>query len=639
MRLNRTFACLTAVFACLPSLMGWQNLKYPVEAIPKPLLENASVVVRLSELQVTIANPGSMTIKCREVRTILKEGGVTASELQVGYNSLIRVGAISGTIFDARGEKVRNIKSDEIIDFTAFDGFSIYSDTRVKFVNPKHYNYPFTVEYQYDLTFKTALYLPSFYVYEGSETSVEKAVYQLTVPSGYPVHYMEFNGMPPCLIVPAGKNNSYSWHYENFTAKKSEPYQADPTELYPYVLLSPGDYSIEGFSGKADSWEVFSTFFHKLLDGKQALPGATEDHVKNLVSGMDNDHDRIAAIYRYSQTKNRYVSIQVGIGGIVPFDASTVDRFSYGDCKALSNYVMSLLKVAGIRSYYTLVYAGENNRPVRQEMVTDYFNHVILCVPLNGDTIWLECTNPYSPVNYLGTFTDDRYVLLVSETGGKLVKTPAYSHDNNSAVVFSDVVLSADGKASVTQRGVYSGTYYSEQQSLTLMDEKDRHKALLRSIPIPDITISNCEIAAKPGDPRVISKKLAFEANNCLTRSGDMLLVKQGLVSGTQSVPAVSRRRESPVVIKRNNMAIDSTCFHMPAGYVLEVIPQDIVLSNDMASCSFSYTIDGNRLSVVRKLGMNKGVYQAERFNEFRDLLEKIARRDEERLVFKRVTM
>src|SRR5690606_36041786 len=97
---------------------------------------------------------------------------------------------------------------------------------------------------------------------------------------------------------------------------------------------------------------------------------------------------------------------------------------NYGDCKALSNYMKALLKEAQIPSQLVIVKAGKNKDLWADFSAIGQANHMILCVPMVKDTVWLECTSQRNPYNYLGSFTGDRNVILVSDEGGKVVKTP-----------------------------------------------------------------------------------------------------------------------------------------------------------------------------------------------------------------------
>ena len=59
---------------------------------------------------------------------------------------------------------------------------------------------------------------------------------------------------------------------------------------------------------------------------------------------------------------------------------------------------------------------------------------MILFVPLEKDTVWLECTSQTIPAGYLSAFTANRYALAVEENGGKLVRTPKYGLKENLQV-------------------------------------------------------------------------------------------------------------------------------------------------------------------------------------------------------------
>ena len=139
------------------------------------------------------------------------------------------------------------------------------------------------------------------------------------------------------------------------------------------------------------------------------------------------------------------------------YDAEYVEKNKYGDCKALTWFMNSMLKELEIPSYPALVMAGEEYGGTTHPEDFSYpsFNHVILNVP--SENLWLECTQNHIPTGYLGDFTDNRSVLLISEEGGKLSKTPVISPEKNLGKTKTSIILTEKGGATVACHSVLTG--------------------------------------------------------------------------------------------------------------------------------------------------------------------------------------
>jgi len=149
--------------------------------------------------------------------------------------------------------------------------------------------------------------------------------------------------------------------------------------------------------GQLTSWQSYGKWQHDLNADVCTLSADRAAEIKKLTANLPGDKEKVKYLYEYLQHNVRYVNIKLGIGGLKPLSATFVDQKKYGDCKALSNYMVALLKSVNIPAYYAIVKAGDNEEPADPAFPADPFNHIIVCVPLKGDTTWLECTNNTQP--------------------------------------------------------------------------------------------------------------------------------------------------------------------------------------------------------------------------------------------------
>ncbi|MBS2210792.1 DUF3857 domain-containing transglutaminase family protein [Carboxylicivirga mesophila] len=607
--------------------------QYAVDKIPAELLKNANAVVRINEVKLNILSKNKANKEVKYAVTILKENAIDESFFAQGYDKYIKINDISGIIYDANGKRVKRIKTEDILDYSAIQGFSLYEDNRVKAIDPEYMTLPFTIEYSYSIDYKSLFFMPSWYVFPGYNISVEHSSYSVTTPNSYILRYNELNLSEKAEVRQSGEQKIYAWKHDNFKAINYEPFSPPSSISYPCVQTEPSTFNINNYDGDFSTWDDMGRFMCALNEDLDILPVETQNEIKELVKDVTDIHEKVALIYQYSQKKNRYISVQVGIGGWQPFPAETVDRLSYGDCKALSNYTKALLKVVGIESRYTLVYAGASKRPINPDFPGNNFNHAFLCVPFQQDTIWLECTSATSPCGYIGDFTDDRYVLLIEDNGGKLVKTPSYSAKVNSQSTIGEVQFTDNLLLDIDAKIKYSGANYGDEYYLLHIDEKDRRKKIIKDIRIPNFKLIDYQLADEKTSTPSLTKNMRLEASNYCTQMGNRTILKLNLFNAFNSVPQYARKRNNPVYIKRNYSESDTIKYALPADVEIEALPTKTVLSSKYGEYeSFAENKDGH-IIYHRYFQINKGTYPKEEFNDFREFLEKVSIADNAKTV------
>lgn len=369
-------------------LAGIANAQGNFSSVPVDWSE-APAIIHQSSQEILVNKSGTFLQKNKINVTIIKSEASDLAVLDVGYSSKIKIRNMSGTVLDITGKPIYKSKKSDIQDFSNFSSFSVYEDNRVKILNLKQTRYPYTVEFEYEVEYPNLYYIPNWLPQPYPKVPVQTSSTSYTFPKENNIRFFSRNIDSESFSESVFPDSmvKMSWTLNNLSAYDQEPYVPANERETKILLASPSQFEYDGYKGDLSSWESMGSWFYQLNMGKNNLPDQTKIEIKTLVAGVDSERDKVKLLYEYMQNKTRYVSIQLGIGGLMPFDAATVDKYGYGDCKALSNYMSALLDEANIKSNYALIYAGSNTRSFFEEFPSDYFNHVILSVPVEKDTV------------------------------------------------------------------------------------------------------------------------------------------------------------------------------------------------------------------------------------------------------------
>ena len=624
----KTLILLLAIHLMIVGSVFSKDIKYKVADIPKELRENACSVVRSEETVLEVKSLSKATVNITYAITILNKNGLEDGYFHEFYGKFTKLSGVKGRVFDENGEQVKRIPMEDILDYSAISGYSVYEDNRVKFIDPKFRNFPFTVEYSYEQSFDGFFSFPSWYPQPKYNLAVEKSSYKAVIPKGLMFRYIERNNSSKATVTSDAENDTYYWEVRNLKALEPEPYSLPDQEIFPYMIAAPADFEIEGFKGNLTSWENFGKFISTLNAGKNILNDETKKILNKLVAGATNDYEKVRKIYEYMQGRTRYVSIQVGIGSWQPFDASTVQRLSYGDCKALANYMKSLLEAIGIKSNYCLVNAGESAPLMIREFPSSQFNHAFLCVPLSNDTLWLECTSQRVPCGFNGNFTDDRDVLLIDDDKCKVVHTKAFSFDNNKETQKSHVKIDENGKGSVEINTVYKGLKYEDILSTFLADDANKKRKISERMKFPSFQVLSFNYKENKAVIPTIEEKLNLNFENFLTPMGSRYLLQFNFSNRIDDAPTNLRSRKTDVYVRRSSIDMDTITYDLPLSLKPESLPKPVSIKTQFGEYLAKVEFTNNQLVYTRSFLINKGQYRASDYTSFVDFFEKVSTAD-----------
>ena len=608
--------------------------KYSVALISDSLRKNANAVKRDEELRIIIKSPSKAVIMHRYAITVLNEAGAEAAQYENSYDKRQSLENISGTLYDATGKEIKSVKKKDISDFSANDESSLMTDDRIKRHNFYFSQYPYTVEYEDEVKEDGIFFLPSWHPIEDVKYSAEQSSCIVEAPADFKVRFKQIALSEGPAITEKSGTKTYTWRVKNLPAVVQERYQPSFAEINPAVFIAPSQFEIEDYKGDMSSWKTLGEFINTLNNNRQELPEKIKQDVHRLTDNISDEKEKINALYNYMQQNTRYISVQMGIGSWQPFDANYVAAKKYGDCKALSNYMVSLCKEANIKAKYVLITAGDHRKGLWEDFPSPYFNHAIVCVPCKKDSVWLECTSQTASPGYLGSFTENRKALLIDEDGGHIVNTPVYNASDNLQLRKITARVDEEGTLKAAVHTHLTGIQQENAHDLmygATAEQKQRY--LNNTLSLPTYSVEKFEYKEEKNINPAMDEWLSITAPSYATVTGKRLFITPNFFSRSSSRLDEDRNRKYDIEFDDPFTDIDTVEINIPAQYSVESMPEPVNIKNAYGSYSISFDLKQDKINMIRRNERNAGVYPKAEYDAVAAYLNKIYKADRSRVV------
>lgn len=211
------------------------------------------------------------------------------------------------------------------------------------------------------------------------------------------------------------------WHTVNVVlplAKREEMPEGVPSRFTRQPTLEATTFA---------SWEEVSRVFAPVYSTRDAIPAGSPlaAEVAKIAAASPDPLTRAALATRLVQDKVSYLLKGMAGGNYVPQAPAVTWTSRYGDCKAKSLLLLSLLEALGIKAEATLVNSQTGDAVPESLPMPAAFDHVIVRAEIAGTSYWLDGTATGTRMATLADVPPFRHALPIRAEGAPLMALDA----------------------------------------------------------------------------------------------------------------------------------------------------------------------------------------------------------------------
>ena len=222
--------------------------------------------------------------------------------------------------------------------------------------------------------------------------------------------------------------------------------------------------------------------------------------------------------------------------------------------------------------------------------------------------------------------------------GGEIIRTKNYENKSNTQISKGNYSLSESGsfsgKIAIASEGSQYGLKF-HLETTPPIDQEKHYKEYWDNI--SNLKINKTKFS---NDKEKVSftENLEISADNYgKISNGKMIFVVNAYNQYTGSVKRI-RNRKTPFEIQRGYYDTDEISIQLPAGFMIESLPQNFELNNKFGEYKTEIIKnDNSNLIYKRSIFIKKGLYKNTEYEEYRLFMEQISRNDNAKIILTKI--
>jgi hypothetical protein len=487
-------------------------------------------------------------------------------------------------------------------------------------------------------------YIPEYYTYNSHQkgfiilnTTVSKKTNQIILHSkertggfGTPVRtnfseekidYMETQTTYSAKDLPAMKEEAFVNNIDNYTSSVSHELSVVNFPNTPAKYYSTDWASVVK---TINEYEDFGPELNKT--------GYFEDDVNKLLTGIDVQNERIAAVFNYVKNSvkwNKFKGYSCNDGVKKAYKDKT------GNTAEINLMLTAMLRFAGLNANPVLISTRDNGIAFFPSRTA--FNCVIAAVETPEGLILLDATDKYSEPNIL-PLRDLNWVGRLIRKDGTSTEVDLMPKILSREATNISVVLKTDGSVEGKIRRQltdYDALEFRKENGDT---NKDNYLEKLENsnnnIEINDYVRENDLDLSKP-----IVESYSFKDTKSIEIINDKIYISPMLFLAAKENPFKQEVREYPVdfgypMLNKYNINLE-----IPEGYVIESMPasMNIATGDDIGTFKFMTANTGNKIQSTITSTINTAIVTSDFYPVLKGFYQQMIDKQNEKIVLKKI--